>query len=279
MMQRALVIVIGLQLFCSLQLFTLGSTSPIRDAQPMPGNGGIDRSLKSVNVRPNEIEGEYRDGDGGIYFRSSVDSNFYYIHITTTNGEPLFAFKRPRTLNASAVCFVSILGEEFAMTSNYSNGSISGIIYRVSEDCKQLIKDAIDQEVFQGDLLQCLEHENATKKESIALKSLLSRPEIKLIRAAAIALEKSGVEGSENLAAMNFYDMALKLKMAKSELKYYEDKARVDRELVDHEVQKRQRQFDIFPEDLLPPEPRPICEDFIIFDRVVVLIVVTVCYC
>ena len=230
MMQRTLVIVIGLQLFCSLQLFTLGSASPIGKELITPENGG---NWKSLNIQPNEIEGEYHDGDRGIYFRSAVNSKFYYIRITTANGEPLFAFKRSHNLAESAVSFVSILGEEFAMINNHSSGSITEIIYRVSEDCQQLM----DQERSQEDLLQCLDRDYATQTESIVLKSLLRRPEIKLIRAAAIALEKSGVEGSENLAAMNFYDMALKLKMAKSELKNNEEHAQRDQ---DHEMQKRQ---------------------------------------
>ena len=231
MMQRALLITIGLQLFCSLQLFTLGSASPVGKELSTPENGG---NLKSLNIQPNEIEGEYHDGDRGIYFRSAVDSKFYYIHITTANGEPLFAFKRSHTLDTSAITFVSILGEEFVMTSDYVSGSISEVIYRVSEDCE---RDTMDQDVSsKTDLLQCLDHENAAEKESIALTSLLDRPEIELIRAAAIALEKSDIEGSESLAAMNFYDITLKLKMAKSELKY----VRADQEPVDREVEKRQ---------------------------------------
>ena len=49
-------------------------------------------------------------------------------------------------------------------------------------------------------------------------------------------MDTSGIEGSESVAAMNFYDITLKLKMAKSELKY----VRADQEPVNREVEKRQ---------------------------------------
>ena len=207
--------IITVALVCALQLITFTSSSPVVDnTGPM---------LNVISATPNEIEGEYYSDlaeGNGIYFRSATyEDDSYFIQITTTDGDPILTIKGSHAPNS--VAFVSILGTEFVITTNYSDGNIFNIVpYYVPADFQQQVEDAIFQNSYETltDLLKYLDQEQASQEELSSLTALLQRPEIELIRAAAQVVENSGSEGSETIAAMTFYDLSLQLKIAKTNI-------------------------------------------------------------
>ena len=220
--------IITVALVCALQLITFSSSSPAVDnTGPM---------LNVISATPNEIEGEYY-GDlaegNGIYFHSTTyEDDSFFIQITTADGDPILVVKGSRSSNPLA--FVSILGTEFVIITNSSDGN--AVPYYVPADFQQQVEEAIFQNSFETliELLQYLDQEHANKEEVSSLTALLQRPEIELIRAAAQAVENSGSEGSETLAAMNFYEFSLQLKIAKAQfLKMYEQNNRINKRHTD----------------------------------------------
>ena len=216
--------IITVALVCALQLITFSSSSPVVDnTGPM---------LNVISATPNEIEGEYygelAEGNG-IYFRSTTyEDDSFFIQISTTDGDPIFVVKGSRGSNL--ISFVSILGTEFVIITNSSDGN--AVPYYVPADFQQQVEEAIFQNSFETliELLQYLDQEHANKEELSSLTALLQRPEIELIRAAAQAVEKSGSEGSETLAAMTLYELSLQLKIAKAQfLKKYEQNNRINK--------------------------------------------------
>ena len=213
--------VITVALVCALQLITFSSSSPVVDnTGPM---------LNVISATAEEIEGEYYSdlAEGkGVYFRSATyEDDSYFIQITATDGDPILVVKGSHAPNA--VAFVSILGTEFVITTNYSDGNIFRVVpYYVPDDYQQQVEEAIFQNSYETliDLLKYLDKEDANQEQLSSLTALLQRPEIELIRAAALAIENSGFEGSETIAAMMLQDLSLQLKIAKAEfLKRYEN--------------------------------------------------------
>ena len=214
--------IITVALVCALQLITLGSSSPVVDnTGPM---------LNVISATPDEIEGEYYSDlaeGNSIYFRSRVyEDDSYFIQITTTDGDPILTIKGSHGSNS--VTIVYILGTKIVIT-NYTNGNIfSESHYYVPADYQQAVEKAFVSNQNSLEVLTKLLHyldqeRTISKVELSSLTALLQRPEIELIRAAAQAVENSGTEGSETIAAMNFYDMSLQLKIAKVKLlKKYE---------------------------------------------------------
>ena len=216
--------IITVALVCALQLITFSSSSPAVDnTGPM---------LNVISTTPNEIEGEYY-GDlaegNGIYFHITMYEDVsFFIQITTADGEPILVVKGSRGSNS--LSFVSILGTEFVIITNSSDGN--AVPYYVPANFQQQVEEAIFQNSFETliELLQYLDQEHANKEELSSLTALLQRPEIELIRAAAKAVENSGSEGSETLAAMTFYELSLQLKIAKAQfLKKYEQNNRINK--------------------------------------------------
>ena len=214
--------IITIALVCALQLFAFSSSSPVVDnTGPM---------LNVISATPNEIKGEYYSDlaeENGIYFRSATyEDDSYFIQITTTDGDPILVFKGSHSSNS--VAFVSILGTEFIIITNSSDGNIFSLVpYYVPADYRQQVEEAIFQNSYETltDLLKYLDQEQASQEELSSLTALLQRPETELIRAAAQAVENSGSEGSETIAAMMLQDLSLQLKIAKAEfLKKYEQK-------------------------------------------------------
>ena len=144
--------IITVALVCALQLITFSSSSPVVD-----NTGPV---LNVISATPDEIEGEYYSDlaqGNGIYFCSvTYEDDSYLIQITTTDGDPILVFKGSHSSNSLA--FVSILGTEFIIITNYSDGNIFSVVpYYVPAEYQQQVEEAIFQNSFQSELLQYLD--------------------------------------------------------------------------------------------------------------------------
>jgi len=202
-------------LFCAMMMFV--SSSPIENSEPGFPMTESDLGLHLITVTPERIEGEYHDEMGGIYFDIKAREDFFFIDVTTLDGDPILTCKRPSTSNT--VTFVSLLEMAFVMLTNSSGGNFSVASYFVPTEYQQQIEEAIlYHNNFTEDMLQYLNKDNVDEKESAAVKLLVLRPETEFMQTVAISLQNSQEVGSDNLAALMFYDLVLQLKLAKIQL-------------------------------------------------------------
>lgn len=207
-------------LICAM--VTIISSSPVKKADIRQQSGYNYVGLRILSATEHKVVGEYVDKSDGVRFSSETHENLYFLDVTTLNGNPILNIKEQLLYDTITVSLVSLLGTEFLVVSNYSNGNSSIVPYYIPIEFKQLIEDATNKENFEFELLQKLDQESANKKETDALVDLLQYPEINLILQAARALQNSEIEGTETLAAMSFHDTALQLKMAQMKYKEFE---------------------------------------------------------
>jgi len=201
-MERALIVVAA---------FTFGVSA--RNARTPAGEDeSVTSKLRMITASTERIEAEYYAPKGGIHIFSEVSSSgdAVRVRITTTSGELLFAVDRP--LYSSGV--VSIDGKEFLLLNETSDDVENQPTQYVVPPLysrtvtKALKRDRLDK------VLRYLNRETVNATARSAQEELLARPEVLLIKEAALALGNAGLRGVNNPAAMAFYTTALRFAKA-----------------------------------------------------------------
>ena len=166
--------------------------------------------LNLITVNEDKIEGKFYSEDGaGIHFVS--DSNRLTISVIEdidATEEPLLAIESYSGRKLSSM--VSVLGVNFLLQTDSPNGEItdyavpSWLVKRVKGSITSSHPKRIER------VKQQLSRDTADSRED-AFRRLAMRPEVRLVEAAATAMGKEGIVGSDNRAAMKFYLAALRL--------------------------------------------------------------------
>lgn len=183
---------------------------------PDPAQNGLNLNVSTSTF----IEGVYVDETGGITFTTETDGKSYYIQVTTTDGEPIITIRA--SYEPTSIGFLSISGREFVIISNFADGTVSVTPYFVPAEYQKRVEHAFDQGASQElmDLREQLLSDpyRVNEEEKDAIIEFLQCLESDLIISAAKALESSGIEESEGLAAITFQDFALQLEIARMKL-------------------------------------------------------------
>ena len=167
--------------------------------------------LSVDTITQEEFQGEYYGSSGGIHFQVIVRNNSYlYLSINTTRGEPVVIIVHVAHSSVTAT-MMGVSNTEFLVMENQP-GRAKYVDYVVPAGYKDLVESMMmDQRDMTDDVLQQLDNETVNETRQSSLEYLAMSQEGLLIIEAAKAIEASEVQGSDYLAVMRFYLLALQL--------------------------------------------------------------------
>lgn len=163
-------------------------------------------------VTQEELKGEYHGIAGGIRFHSVVNSTYVVISVTRINGEVIIVVIHPVVLNMT---MVSVNSTNFMIMENRP-GRPEYDDYIVPDNYMDVMESIMMGERSMSDeVLRHLDNTTVNETRQSVLYELSMSQEALLIIEAAQSLGNRGVQGSQYLAVMHFYQLALQLANAR----------------------------------------------------------------
>lgn len=172
-----------------------------------PGSADNGGKLILITVTQELVEGKYYSRDlGGIHFISQDGGVAITILGEGDLEEPLFTAFRPAGPNTASIA--SILGHQFLLLNTSTEGLVDYLIPPSMSARARKAANSHNPRKLER-LLPKLSRDTSSNREN-AFEELLSRREVQLIIAAAVAMGNEGITGAQYPAALPFYMIALR---------------------------------------------------------------------
>ena len=207
------VIIIGVLLVIALLAFVsavaigigVGVSFSTGSESQQPASG-----LTTITISEEALEGEYHGPNGGIRFKSTVNSTYFVLSITTTSGEPVAFIIHPVVSNMT---MVTVNSTNFMVMENQP-GRARYDDYLIPDDAMNMMESVImGQQSMSNEMFQHLDNKTVNETRQSVLNSLANSQEALLVIEAAQAVGDLGIQGSDSEypAVMRFYLLALRL--------------------------------------------------------------------
>ena len=191
-----------------------------------PGLGKVFGGLNNIAITSNMVKGEYHTSTGSIQFFSEVKGDNYTLTVTSASGNPILISRKP---TGSNIMMMTMGNKRFAVHISQPSSKTSNY-YAVSQDLQPFVESVfMQQNGMPDEFLQYLKSKNV--KESFvkeAEKLALSQDAGLIVNAAKSLGSTTGVIGSENPAAMQFYVLAMHLDKTKDSINIQEQNEEIN---------------------------------------------------
>ena len=169
-------------------------------------------SVQVYTLTEEELRGQYYGINGGIYFQSKINSSHVYFSVTTDDGRMIVLFVRP--LNTPMV-MMDVNQTGFLLMEN-QQGSEMYSEYLIPENYMNTMMSIMTGGAnMSSAVLEQLDTEAVNKTRQSSLRNLAMSPEANLIIETAQALGNLGIQGTDSLAVLKFYQFAMILANAR----------------------------------------------------------------
>ena len=200
-----IIMLLIIAVMAALSAVAIGVGVGVSVSKPQPV---VQQGLTTITVTPEELEGEYYGQDGGIRFRSTVNSTYIIISITTSSGEPLVFVLHPVVSNMT---MMSVNETNFMVMENQP-GRAKYDDYLVPNDAMNMMESIVmGEEKMSDDVYKYLDNTTVNETRQSVFYNLAMSKETLLIIEAAQALGDRGIRGVDYPAVMRFYLLALRL--------------------------------------------------------------------
>ena len=173
----------------------------------------VTESLQVYTLTQEELQGQYYSVNGGIYFLSKVNSSHVYISVTTDDDRMIVLVVRP--LNTPMV-MMDVNQTGFLLMENQQGPEMYSEYLIPESYMGTMMSIMTGQANMSSAVLEQLDTEAVNETRLSSLKNLVMSPEANLIIEAVEALGNLGIQGTDSLAVMKFYQLALRLASARN---------------------------------------------------------------
>ena len=167
------------------------------------------KGLSTITVTQEKLEGVYYGLNGdGILFSSTVNSTYFVLSITTTNGQPVVFIIHPVVSNMT---IMSVNDTNFMIMENQPD-RVKYDDYIIPKDAMNMMESIMSGEREMSDeVYKHIDNKTVNETRESMLSGLATSYEAQLIIEAAQAIGDQGFQGTDYPAVMRFYLFALQL--------------------------------------------------------------------